>query len=50
VSILRAFLSFGQGYSLPRSGISPENTPPILHIPSIIAHQLASARNNSYVL
>ncbi len=31
-SILRVFLSIGQGKSLPRSGISPENTPPILCI------------------
>src|SRR5208337_5076900 len=30
--ILRAFLSIGQGKSLPRSGISPENTPSILCI------------------
>src|SRR5271166_4853218 len=31
-SILCAFLSIGQGKLLPRSGIRPENTPPILRI------------------
>src|SRR5271157_1165805 len=36
----------GQGYSPPRPGIPPETTPPILHILPLIAHQLASARQN----
>src|SRR5271157_940539 len=36
----------GQGYSPPRPGIPPETTPPILHILPLIAHQLASARND----
>src|SRR5271166_3736456 len=42
--ILRAFLLIGQGKSLLRSGISPENTPSILCIFPFVAHQLASAR------
>src|SRR5271157_296365 len=36
----------GQGYSPPRPGIPPETTPPILHILPLIAHQLASARED----
>src|SRR5271157_3096863 len=40
----------GQGYSPPRPGIPPETTPPILHILPLIAHQLASARQNFLAL
>src|SRR5271157_2536630 len=36
-----------RGKSLPRSGISPENTPSILCIFPFVAHQLASARKKS---
>jgi len=43
--ILRAFLSIGQGKTLPRSGIARKTLSPILCIPPIVAHQLASARN-----
>ena len=39
------FLSIGQGKSLPRSGIHPENTPPILRILPLVAHQLAGTGN-----
>ena len=43
-SILRAFLSTGQRELLPQSGIDRKTPHPILRIPPVIAHQLASAR------
>ena len=43
-SILRAFLSTGQRELLPQSGIDRKTPYPILRIPPVIAHQLASAR------
>src|SRR5208282_208470 len=43
-SILRAFLSTEQRELLPQSGIDRKTPHPILRIPPVIAHQLASAR------
>src|SRR5271157_3468230 len=43
-SILRAFLSTGQRESLPQRGIDRQTPHPILCIPPVVAHQLASAR------
>ena len=42
-SILRAFLSTGQRELLPQSGIDRKTPHPILRIPPVIAHELASA-------